>query len=204
MATFETLVYYFQTYGVLDFLLPFLLVFTIVYAVTSRLPLFAGAAGKSFRIVISIALGLMFVVPHILGTFPLGYDPVQILNETLPSISLVGISAIMVLILLGIFGKKLSSVAAPFIAIISIGFVIYIFGAAFGLWRGPYDIFSWWSSETTELLIVLAVFGVIVFFITKEPSGGTGIGGGLKKGFDWVGSLIDDMSHGGNGGGGHP
>src|SRR3989338_2024102 len=167
-ASFTNLAQYFQAYGVMDFLLPFILVFTIVFAVTAKLALFKEQ--KQFRVVIALVLALMFVVPHITGTYPLGYDPVQVMNESLPSISLVSIAAIMVLLLMGIFGADFSAAAAPFIAIISLAFVAYIFGASLGLWRGPYDIFYWWSSDVTELIIVLLIFGLVVWFIVKEPS----------------------------------
>ncbi len=167
-ASFTNLAQYFQAYGVMDFLLPFILVFTIVYAVTAKLALFKDH--KQFRIVIALVLALMFVVPHITGSYPLGYDPVQVMNESLPSISLVSIAAIMVLLLMGIFGADFTAAAAPFIALISLGFVAYIFGASLGLWRGPYDIFYWWSSEVTELIIVLLIFGLVVWFIVKEPT----------------------------------
>lgn len=162
---FTNLARYFQQYGVMDFLLPFILVFTIVYAVTARLPLFKDH--KNFRVVIALVLALVFVSPHITGTYPLGYDPVQVMNETLPSISLVSIAAIMVLLLMGIFGADFSAAAAPWIAFLSLGFVAYIFGASLGLWRGPYDVFYWWSSDVTELMIILLIFGLVVWFIVK-------------------------------------
>mgnify|MGYP001562532898 CR=1 FL=1 len=174
MATegFTKLAYYFDQYGVLDFLLPFLLVFTISYAILQKIELLGKAkeSGKKYHLIVALALGMAFVVPHIMGTYPLGYDPVQVMNETLPSISLVSISAIMLLLLMGIFGTNFSQKATPIIALAAVGFIIYIFGSALGFWIGPYDTFGWWSAETTELMIVLLVFGLVVWFITKEPS----------------------------------
>src|SRR3989338_4183191 len=166
-ASFTNLAQYFQAYGVMDFLLPFILVFTIVFAVTAKLALFKEQ--KQFRVVIALVLALLFVVPHITGTYPLGYDPVQVMNEALPSISLVSVAAIMVLLLMGIFGADFTAAAAPWIAIVSMGFVVYIFGASLKLWRGPYDVFFLWSSDVTELMIVLLIFGLVVWFIVKEP-----------------------------------
>ncbi|MBI2662599.1 hypothetical protein HYX11_04020 [Candidatus Woesearchaeota archaeon] len=162
---------YFQTYGIMDFLLPFILVFTIVFAVMQKSKILG--ENKNFNVIIALVLGLLFVIPHITGNYPLGYDPVQVMNDALPSISLVSIAAIMLLLLMGIFGTNLTTEAAPVIAIIAIGFVIYIFGASLQIWTGPYDAFSWWTSETTELMIVLMVFGIIVWFITKDPSAAT-------------------------------
>jgi len=142
---------------------------------------------KNFNIIVALVLGLAFVVPHILGTYPLGYDPVAVMNATLPSISLVSIAAIMLLLLMGFFGSDFSKAAAPIIAIVSLLFVAYIFGAALNFWSGPYDIFSWWSSEVTELMIIILVFGMIVWFITKDPTEKTS-GGEFLKG---VGKLFE-------------
>ncbi len=182
----STLGQYFQTYGVLDFLLPFLLVFTIVFAVLQKTKILGGEH-KQFNVIIALVLALLFVVPHITGSYPLGYDPVQVMNEALPSISLIAVAAIMLLLLMGIFGTNFSNTAAPIIAIVSILFVIFIFGAALNLWDGPYDVFYWWTAEVTELIIIILVFGLIVWFITKEPGSGTpgeGVGKFVKNLFE--------------------
>ena len=178
--TFSSLSTYFQSYGILDFLLPFLLVFTIIFAVLQKIKLF-GDDQKNFNVVIALVLGLLFVAPHMAGTYPAGYDPVQVLNEALPSVSLVAVAAIMLLLLLGIFGRDLGESLMPVIAIAAIGFVIYIFGStsALSLWGGPSSSFTWWTDELTELLIIILVFGLIVWFITKDSSKdkGTPLGG---------------------------
>ncbi len=167
-AGFSGLANYFQAWGVMDFLLPFLLVFTIVFAVMQRTKILGDK--KNYNVIIALILGLLFVVPHITGTYPLGYDPVQVMNESLPSIALVAVAAIMLLLLMGIFGANFAETMVPFIAIAAILFVAYIFGASLNLWNGPYDIFYWWSTEITELIIILLVFGLVVAFIVKEPN----------------------------------
>lgn len=164
----ERLVELMRTYGVLDFILPFILVFTIVFAVLDKTKLL-GSGKKNFNVVIALILGLLFVVPHIVGVYPLGYDPVLVLNQTLPSIALVVVAVVMLLILLGIFGAQIAGTAKPWIGLVALLFVGYIFGASLGLWRGPYDFFSWWTEDVTELLIIILVFGLIVWFIVKEP-----------------------------------
>ena len=171
MALFENIGYYLQAYGILDFLLPFVLVFTIVYAVMQKTKILGDK--KNFNVIIALVLGLLFVVPHITGAYPIGYDPVQVMNETLPSISLVAVAAIMLLLLMGIFGTDFSKSAAPFIAIISMGFVAYIFISSLGFVTAPSEFFAWWSKELTELLIIILVFALVVWFIVKEPTEGT-------------------------------
>ncbi len=184
-AGFAQLGYYFQTYGIMDFLLPFLLVFTIIFAVMQKTKILGDK--KNFNVIVALVLALIFVVPHVVGSYPLGYDPVQVMNESLPSIALVAVASIMLLILMGVFGANFSKSAAPVIAIAAIGFVAYIFGSALSVWTGPSDVFYWWTPEVTELLIIILIFGLVVYFIVKEP--GTGSKGGemLKS----VGKLFE-------------
>tara|TARA_Y100000310_G_C20698725_1_gene827720 strand:- start:3889 stop:4470 length:582 start_codon:yes stop_codon:yes gene_type:complete len=180
---FSNLAYYLQQYGVLDFLLPFILVFTIIFSVTSAVPVLNKK--KQFRVIVALTLALLFVVPHIVGYYPLGYDPVAVMNATLPSISLVAVAAVMLMLLMGLFGTEFTGEAKPWIALVALAFVGYIFGAALGFWTGPYDAFSWWSPQITELMLILLVFGLIIYFITKEDTSDGGIGKifeGLEKG----------------------
>ena len=186
--SFYNVATYFQAYGIMDILLPFILVFTIVFAVMQKTKILGDK--KQFNVVIALILGLLFVAPHIGGTYPLGYDPVQVMNETLPSISLVSVAAIMLLILMGIFGTGFAAAATPIIALASLGFVIYIFGSSLHLWNGPYDAFSWWSPEITELMIVLLIFCLIIWFITREPTSTTGADS-LKKVWSGISSMFE-------------
>lgn len=186
MATFDSLVFYLQEYGVLDFLLPFLLVFTIIYAVSSKLPLIKD--DKRFRVVLALTIGLLFVIPHVVGNYPLGYDPVQVLNEALPSVALVAVAVLMLFILLGLFGTEITESMAPIIAIVAIAFVAYIFGSSLGFWQGPYTTFSWWSEEVTNLIIIILVFGGVIWFMTKEPGSGS-VKGALETAGEWLSKI---------------
>ncbi|MBT3814315.1 hypothetical protein HOE37_06255 [Candidatus Woesearchaeota archaeon] len=184
---FSKLGYYFQAYGIMDFLLPFLLVFTIIYAVMQKTQILGDK--KNFNVIIALVIALLFVVPHLMGYYPLGYDPVQVMNESIPSIALVAVAAIMLLILMGIFGTDFTSAMAPVIAIASLGFVVYIFGSALNFWVGPSDVFYWWTSEVTELMIILLVFGVIVWFVVKEPKKP-----GDKTAFGRIGDVLGKLA----------
>ena len=175
MAAFDTLLNIVESYGVVDFLLPFILVFTISYAVLGKTNMLG--TNNRFNVIIALVLGLLFVIPHVTGQYPAGYDPVLIMNQSLPSISLVAVAIFSVLILLGIFGGGGfvdNELLRGLFLLISLGFVIYIFGSSLSLWDAPNDVFSWWTKETTEVMLVLTVFAIIVFFIT-------GTGGGIRK-----------------------
>lgn len=185
---FTTLARIFSNYGVMDFLLPFILVFTIIFAVMQKMKILGDK--KNFNVIVALVIALLFVVPHITGGYPSGYDPVDIMKQTLPSISLVAVASMMVLLLLGVFGTGFAQAGLTIVALVAVAFVIYIFGAALNIWRGPYDVFSWWSADTTELLIIILVFGLIVYFITKDPNAGTGAGA-VKKLWEGAKSLFE-------------
>ena len=179
---------YLDQLAVLDFFLPFILVFTITFAILQKSEIL-GPKSKNFNVVVALVLGLLFVIPHITGTYPLGYDPVQIMNDSLPTISLVAIASIMVLLLLGLFNREFSEKAQPIIILIAAGFVVYSFGAALNWWSNPSSTFSWWTVDLTQLIIIILVFGIIVTFITKDDTS-KGIGGYAKDGWDFLGDFI--------------
>jgi hypothetical protein len=162
---------YFQNYGIADFVLPFIFIFTITYAIFKKSEILVkkDANRDGINITVALVMGLIFVVPHLTGNYPLGYDPVEIMNNSLPHISVVSVAAIMVLLLLGIFGKDFGASFTPFILIIALGFVIFIFGASLGLWNSPQQTFSWWNDELTELVIIVLIFGIVIWFITRTP-----------------------------------
>lgn len=176
---FSQLAYYLEAYGFMDFLLPFLLVFTIIYAVLHRTRILG--ENKSYHVIVALVIALLFVVPHLIGYYPLGYDPVEAMNQALPSVALVAVAAVMLLVLMGIFGTDFARLMAPIIAVLAIIFIVYIFGASLGLWAGPYDVFYWWTVEVTELIIILIVFGLIVYFIVREPKTS-----GVEKTKHWI------------------
>lgn len=182
---FTNIVYYLQGYGILDFLLPFLLVFTIMYAVLQRVELFKE---KSMQITIAVIMGILFVVPHLTGSYPVGYDPVQIVNSSLPSISLVAIAIVMSLLLMGIVGKKYSEKATPWIAVVAIALVGYIFMDSLNFFSGMgFSLYNWVDPELVELTIIVLIFGLIVKFITGSSGGGDGLkkaGKAVKEGVE--------------------
>ena len=164
---FSKLAIIFQQYGVLDFLLPFLLVFAVTFAILKQMHIFES---RKVSAIISMCIGLLFVVPHVLGTYQsyLGYDPVVVLIRSIPSVSMVLIACLMLIVLAGLFDVEYQDTAQGIIGLVAMIFILYIFGAALDFWGGPGASFDWWTPETTQITIILLVFGLIVWFITHE------------------------------------
>jgi len=185
--------------GFVDVLLPFLLIFTVIFAVLEKTKIL-GEGKRNMNIGIAFIFALLVVVPHVTGNFPAGYDPVQIINAALPSISLVVVAIIALMILIGVFAhdKLMLGLTAPgWVGLFSIVTLVFIFGSAAGWWQT--GILQWlediFGSDIVAVAIMLLVFGIIIAFVTG--------GGEHEK----VGALnrvgIDLGKLFGGGGGGH-
>ena len=155
---FETM----ESWGMLDVLLPFLLIFTVVFAVLQKAKIF-GEDSKRFNVIIALVLGMVVVIPHILGTYPEGQDAVLIINNLLPNVALVLIAIIMVLLLSGVFGYEAKG-AGGAIMIPAFAVIIWLFGISAGWWEnfGRFNI----DPDTMAVVLVLLVFGIIIWIIT--------------------------------------
>lgn len=160
-----------ENYGLLDVLLPFLLIFTIAFAVLQKSNIL-GDSKKPFNKVIALVLALAVIVPHVMDRYPPGADVVVIINSSLPNVSLLMVAGMMVLLLIGVFGKDVNIAGTgldgivTFAAIVS---VILIFMGSAGWLGAPPSWLSWlFDEETLSLVIILLAFGLIVSFITRE------------------------------------
>ncbi|MFH1642805.1 MAG: hypothetical protein ABIC04_07970 [Nanoarchaeota archaeon] len=158
-----------ESWGLTDVLLPFLLIFGVMFAILHKIKVFGDR--KNINVVVSLVFALLVVVPHVTGVYPAGYDVVQILNSSLPSVSIVVIAVVMLLILIGVFGGEASmfGMAAPtWIGFISLGIIVYIFGGAAGWWGGYGKMSGFFGSDTIAIIVMLLIFGIIISFVTGD------------------------------------
>jgi len=192
MANFNDLFIWFDKLGVADSLLPFLLVFTVIFAILQQVNIF-GQDKKNIHIVIALIMGLVFVIPHATGTYPTGTDPVLIINNAIPNVGIVIIAIIMIMMIIGVFGHTLNvkdSGLAAVVVVFAIGFVTYIFTQARGGWNFPNWLGFLSNPETRAILIILAVFLIIVFFIIGGDSRSAKAGKGLAGFLDYFKSML--------------
>ena len=197
---FRSLAETLERMGFVDVLLPFLLIFTIIFAILEKTKIM-GEGKRNMNVGISFIFALLVVVPHVTGNFPAGYDPVAIINAALPSVSLVVVAIISLMILIGVFAhdRLMFGMAAPgWVGIISIVALVFIFGSAAGWWQGGF--LQWleniFGSDIVAVVIMLLVFGIIIAFVTGG-GGDEAKGAAARIGLDW-GKIFP----GGGGGGG--
>lgn len=97
-----------ESWGLRDVLLPFLLIFVIVFAILSKIRLF-GEEKKRFNAAIAFVMSVVTVVFHVTGMYPSGLDPVTVINEAIPNIAVVIVAAIAVIFIIGLFGAEIKN-----------------------------------------------------------------------------------------------
>ena len=175
MATIYDFFYQLQSSGFYEFALPFLLVFTIVFAILEKTKLFGtdtrtGEPRKNINVVISLIIGLIVINQ---------FEIVDKLNLFLPKVSLFIIVAVMFLILVGLFGVQVESgfsgILLFIFTIVSL-LIIYwalIPGTSVDFLGG--DV-GFWLQDNASGLLLIVVIGIIIWAVVgsgkKEGRGG--------------------------------
>jgi hypothetical protein len=161
-----------ETFQLTDLLLPFLLIFVIFYAILTKTNIL-GKDKRNWNTAVALVVALMAVIPHMLGYYPSGSDPVEIINNALPNVSIILVAIVMFLILIGLVGGNFDVAGTKltgWVIILAAILIFIIFARAAG-WLGP-NLPSWlrWlnDSSTQALIVVILVLAVVVWFITRE------------------------------------
>jgi len=161
-----------ERWGLTDVLLPFLLIFVIVYAILQKAKIL-GEGKKNLNVVVSIVVALLVVIPHVTGRFPANSDPVLIINDSLPQVSIVLVAIVFLMLMIGVFGQDfvMLGVTMPgWITLISFVIIVLIFGGSAGWWSGQFGstLENFFGTEGVAVFIMLLTFGIIIAWITSE------------------------------------
>lgn len=161
-----------ERWGLTDVMLPFLLIFVIIYAILQKTKIL-GEDRKNLNAAVAVVIGLLVVVPHVTGKFPANKDPVLILNDALPQVSIIIVAAIFLLVMIGVFGESyvfLGITMPGWITLVSIVTIVLIFGGSAGWWQGDFgqSLESFFGTEGVAVFIMIVTFGVIIAWITGD------------------------------------
>lgn len=165
-----------ETFALSDFLLPFLLVFVISFAILDKAKIISSR--KKINVIIAVILGLVFVIPHITNNYSaIGFDPVDVINQSLPQVGVILVAFVMLFILLGVVVTKEGKPGQwliNIVNIVSIVAIILIFLQAVGLLNVSWISWLFESDEVLAFVVMILVFGLVIGYITKEekPKGG--------------------------------
>ncbi len=184
-----------DSWGFLDIIVPFLLIFIIIYAILQKTKIL-GEGKKNYNIVVALAISLAAIIPHVVN--PGGAaDVVYIINNSLPNVSVILIAIVMFLLLIGLMGGQvrwIGSATTGWIALLAGLVILYIFGVSAG-WFGPIQQLGWlMDSDTQAIVIIILVFGLIIWFITSD-SEESGVYRGVKHLGEGIGKLFGGGSN---------
>ncbi|MBC8495565.1 hypothetical protein H8D36_05400 [archaeon] len=167
----ETAIWNLEAMGLVDVILPFIIIFTVLYVGLAKVHLFGKE--KRIRTMLALALAAGVIVPHVLQTYPPCWDVVEIINTALPNVVMIGIAIVSFMMVAAIVGFNINS-ASTFLGwavIVIFGFVTYTFltSGGQGCYHGSMQALpiSW-----LEYILPILVFAVIIWFVTRGGGGG--------------------------------
>ncbi|MCA9477601.1 MAG: hypothetical protein KC535_00455 [Nanoarchaeota archaeon] len=169
---FDNMIFTLQQWGVIDVILPFILIFTIVFAVMEKTKILGSEdyQVRKYAAIISMVVAFAVVVPHITGAYYYGFDAVQVINNALPQVGLLLVAIVMMLLTIGLWtGKRAdgSKGIGTWFTMASVVVVIGIFIASMGWWQVPQWLWFSLNSELIALVVAILVFGIIINFIAQ-------------------------------------
>ena len=156
-----------QAFGFYDFLLPFLLVFQIIFAMLEKTKLMCLEQGNKPRTNINMLLGLIISLIVVVQT-----GIVEIINIYLSKMALFIVIVLIFLLVLGVFGANVERGFSG--GILGIAFIICIIAVLWALSPelGLGDFFNRYyifTDADKSLLLFLAIFFTVIWFVTKGP-----------------------------------
>jgi hypothetical protein len=176
-----------ESFGFYDVALPFILVFTLFFAILQKIKIF-GENSKNFNSVIALVMAFLVVRQE---------NIIEVINQFLPQVSLITLIFVVILILIGVLlgpaEKGWSGIPLGFgivITLVAVSLAFLSSSAPLGI-NWP----SWlsFSNDDFRLLIGLLVFFVFLQFITSEPGKPSGTWESLFKGLGNLMATVLDV-----------
>lgn len=168
--------------GFYDIALPFLLIFTITFAILQKIKLF-GANSKNFNAVIAIAMAFLVVRNSIIT---------DIMNQFLPKISLISVIIVVTLLLLGILLNKENTSFTGFLGgagiLLTLIGVVIAFVSSTGLFG--VNLPSWLNISSSDRNFLIGLFLFFGFFAYLTTDSSDKSENGLVK---WLKELPNDI-----------
>lgn len=149
-------------------IIPFVLIFTLTFATLLKAGIFAK---KSHNVVIALCLALIVIAPHVFH--PGG--PQDIIAPAMNAIAQVGyvlVAILLLMVVLGIFGAKmvLGEQGSMYLTFAAFLIVVGIFVNSLNPYMFGFNIYNFLSPSTVQIIFAILLFGLIVWFITRETT----------------------------------
>ena len=172
-SVFRNAIGFMEKIGVYDIILPFLLIFTIVFAILEKTKILGlekingqELTKKNLNSIVAFVTAFLVIASTQL---------VAVINEVMANVVLLLILAVCFLMLVGVFfgDKEFTLAEYPgwikfFMVVMLIGIVV-IFLNALDWLKYIFALFVYWEAEWAATIIFLIVIVIFIIFITYEP-----------------------------------
>lgn len=199
MALIDQMFTWFMTSGAYGALLPFFLIFTLIFAFLQKIKMFGSNAAdnKRFNILIALIIALTVVVPHVTNSYPAGSDPITIVQTALPNVTLWIIAIFSIWLLLASFGIPLFNESEGksvrgFVTVLCAIVVALIFGEAAGWWPPSISVqIGRIDPGVLQIILILAiVIGILIWLLGGEASSESSKDKKRKSGAKAIGDMF--------------
>lgn len=159
---FKEAIKFMEDYGFYDVILPFLLVFTIVFATLQKIQIF-GKESRRYNAIIALSIALIFTAATNL---------VEAMNEYLPIIGIVLAAFLGLMLLLGMFGVEQGSAGTRILGWVVTGAVILAIAFHYlsGL-KGASSVYKLLEANASTIIIIGIILGIILAVIKGGKEG---------------------------------
>lgn len=154
-----------QDIGLYEVILPFMLIFTISFAILQKVKILGDK--KEFNIIVALVIGLLFVRNQYL---------VGIINRFLPNVSLFMVVILMFLLVFGIFAgeyKGWTGIMLSIAFIVSLAFILIALSSDF---IGQDTFLPEWTTsmddQTKSVIFLVGTMIIIIWLVTRDTSSG--------------------------------
>jgi len=163
------LLFQWEQAGVFSYVLPFLLIFALIFAILEKTNLFGG--NKAVNVILSLSIGLMALQFNFVSYF---------FSEIFPRMGVLLSIMVVAMVLLGLFFKfqdeagNATPIAKIFGGLIALGLIIIIYQSFSGqlgfVWNlgSTWEITYWFEAYGFSILSVLIGVGLLLWVITSK------------------------------------
>lgn len=160
-----------QQYGFVDLVIPFVLIFAVMFAILQKVNIFEKEEGKKYNTIISVATALLIVIPHVLSPSPT--DAVSVINKFLPEFVFITFALLILLMLVGLVGGSTSATSGALVvgiaALIGVIYLALVILSAVSPTAGLPMFLS--DPNFQAIVIVILVLGLVIYYINKPEPG---------------------------------
>lgn len=151
---FGELIQSWEQLGVFSYMIPFLLIFAVVYGILNKLNLFGESTNKTINAIISLGVALMAIQFEVVPIF---------FSDIFPRLGIAMACVLVFIILMGLFGEKDNTTLSNTLMWSSFGVAILIVVQSTEIFReGASDILGIIPGDAIPIIALIILFALVI------------------------------------------